>query len=208
VPAVTLAIEQPTREGLRATSLVVWSETRRLQESSRCYICYCCRCRCRCRRISSIKRLAQALTMPQSVCQSQSLKRPVCLQASLALLLLSVFCSLQGAAGFTLQAPSRLESALHSSQTRGPQSVNDPFNSRLSPSRRRTWQDDIDDLVNPATSMADRQILLSKLLQANREIQDALQKAIQDRKVRYTYVYVYLNVCECIVCDVVLMLAS
>jgi hypothetical protein len=46
-----------------------------------------------------------------------------------------------------------------------------------------TWQSKIDSLLDPATPLASRQLLLSELLAANQEIRDSVQEALTTRKV-------------------------
>jgi len=53
----------------------------------------------------------------------------------------------------------------------------------------RTWKNDLDELVDPRSSPARRQILLSQLLTANAEIRAAVEAALRDRKVRYNGVF-------------------
>lgn len=47
----------------------------------------------------------------------------------------------------------------------------------------KSWQDDLDKLLDPTTPFAKRQILLQDLLSANEEIRSAVQAALRDRKV-------------------------
>lgn len=46
-----------------------------------------------------------------------------------------------------------------------------------------TWQAKLDELLNPETNQAERQILLSELLTANEEIRDSVMDALASRKV-------------------------
>ena len=48
---------------------------------------------------------------------------------------------------------------------------------------RKSWQDDLDKLVDPTTPFAKRQVLLQDLLSANGEIRSAVEAALRDRKV-------------------------
>jgi hypothetical protein len=46
-----------------------------------------------------------------------------------------------------------------------------------------TWKSDLDEILNPTTAQARRQILVSQLLTANAEIRVAVEDALRDRKV-------------------------
>ena len=48
----------------------------------------------------------------------------------------------------------------------------------------KPWQAKLDDLLDPKTNLADRQILLSELLTSNDKIQDDVMDALTNRKVR------------------------
>jgi hypothetical protein len=48
---------------------------------------------------------------------------------------------------------------------------------------QETWKNDLDDLLNPMTTQARRQILLSQLLTANGDIRASVEAALRDRKV-------------------------
>jgi hypothetical protein len=48
----------------------------------------------------------------------------------------------------------------------------------------KTWQTDLERLLDPSTSPAQRQILVSDLLNANAEIRASVETALRDRKVR------------------------
>jgi len=61
--------------------------------------------------------------------------------------------------------------------------ADDDESTTSSSTKKRTWQDDLDDLLDPTTDMARRQILLSDLMNANGEIQEAVQAALRERKV-------------------------
>jgi len=47
----------------------------------------------------------------------------------------------------------------------------------------KSWQKSLDELLDPTTNVADRQILLSKLVGANEEIRGSLMTALRDRKI-------------------------
>jgi hypothetical protein len=51
-----------------------------------------------------------------------------------------------------------------------------------------TWKSDLDEILNPTTAQARRQILVSQLLTANAEIRVAVEDALRDRKVRNSIV--------------------
>ena len=48
----------------------------------------------------------------------------------------------------------------------------------------KPWQAKLDDLLDPSTNLADRQILLSELLTSNDKIRDDVLDALANRKVR------------------------
>ena len=48
----------------------------------------------------------------------------------------------------------------------------------------KPWQAKLDDLLDPSTNLADRQILLSELLTSNDKIRDDVLDALTNRKVR------------------------
>lgn len=54
----------------------------------------------------------------------------------------------------------------------------------------KPWQTKLDELVDPSTNLADRQILLSELLSSNDEIRDSVFDALTNRKVRTVSVFV------------------
>jgi hypothetical protein len=47
----------------------------------------------------------------------------------------------------------------------------------------RTWKDDLDELLDPATEMNRRQALFTDVVSANQDIRDAVETALRDRKV-------------------------
>lgn len=47
-----------------------------------------------------------------------------------------------------------------------------------------TWQAKLEDLLNPNTNLAERQILLSELMNSNEAIQESVLDALANRKVR------------------------
>lgn len=48
----------------------------------------------------------------------------------------------------------------------------------------KTWQADLEQLLDPTTSAAERQILFSDLMNANAEIRSSVEAALRERKVR------------------------
>ena len=65
---------------------------------------------------------------------------------------------------------------------------NNPARTSASPrttvSVEKPWQAKLDDLLDPSTNLADRQILLSELLTSNDKIRDDVLDALTNRKVR------------------------
>ena len=55
---------------------------------------------------------------------------------------------------------------------------------RSTTTKNKTWQEDLEELLDPLTTLARRQILLSDLMAENADIQASVQAAIRDRKVR------------------------
>jgi hypothetical protein len=49
---------------------------------------------------------------------------------------------------------------------------------------QQSWQADLEALLDPKTALADRQVLFSKLMNANAEIRASVETALRDRKVR------------------------
>ena len=49
--------------------------------------------------------------------------------------------------------------------------------------KNKSWQEDLEELLEPKTPLARRQILLSDLMSANQDIQASVQAALRDRKV-------------------------
>ena len=56
-----------------------------------------------------------------------------------------------------------------------------------------SWQVDLERLLDPTISVAQRQILLSRLLSANSEIRESVQTALRDRKVSATLHLLHLR---------------
>lgn len=52
--------------------------------------------------------------------------------------------------------------------------------------KNRSWQEDLDELLDPKTSLARKQILLSDLLNANTDIRAAIEAALRDRRVSFS----------------------
>ena len=50
--------------------------------------------------------------------------------------------------------------------------------------KKATWQSKLDDLLNPSTNPAEKQILLSELLSSNEQIRESVMDALSSRKVR------------------------
>jgi hypothetical protein len=53
-----------------------------------------------------------------------------------------------------------------------------------------TWKNDLDEILNPTTAQARRQILVSQLLTANAEIRASVEAALRDRKVRFSWIWI------------------
>ena len=53
-----------------------------------------------------------------------------------------------------------------------------------------SWQENLELLLAPDTSVAERQIMLSDLLNSGEKIQDSVRTALRERKVRYSYCFV------------------
>jgi hypothetical protein len=66
----------------------------------------------------------------------------------------------------------------------GSESSANSFRTMNSSSSVKTWQTDLERLLDPSTSPAQRQILVSDLLNANAEIRASVETALRDRKVR------------------------
>jgi hypothetical protein len=58
----------------------------------------------------------------------------------------------------------------------------------------KPWQTKLEDLLDPSTNMADRQVLLSELMSSNEDIRDSVMDALTKREV---CVCVYVSVCCC-----------
>jgi hypothetical protein len=56
-------------------------------------------------------------------------------------------------------------------------------------SEDKPWQAKLEDLLNPSTNLADRQILVSELLLSNADIQQSVMEALANRKVCYIVLY-------------------
>jgi hypothetical protein len=55
-----------------------------------------------------------------------------------------------------------------------------------------SWQENLDVLLAPDTSVAERQIMLSDLLSSGKEIQESVRTALREGKVNYLSVFVHL----------------
>ena len=86
---------------------------------------------------------------------------------------------------------ARFEASLEeeASATKGwsSNSKKNPSTARQSPSSfdstKKSWQADLERLLDPKTPVAQRQILFSNLMNANEDIQASVQAALRDRKV-------------------------
>lgn len=58
------------------------------------------------------------------------------------------------------------------------------FADSLEEEPEESWQQRLESLLDPTTSLAQRQILMSELLSANQEIRDSVTEALRDRKVK------------------------
>jgi hypothetical protein len=56
--------------------------------------------------------------------------------------------------------------------------------SKATGEKNQSWQEDLEELLDPLTPLARRQILLSDLMSANADIQASVQTALRDRRVR------------------------
>ncbi len=63
------------------------------------------------------------------------------------------------------------------------------FNSNSDVYAEKTWQESIEELLDPTTPLAKRQILLTDLLNSNENIRDDVLAALRERKVRRTSLY-------------------
>lgn len=61
------------------------------------------------------------------------------------------------------------------------------------------WQAKLDDLLNPSTNLADRQILVSELLMSNADIQQSVMEALANRKVCIVLCCALCCMCVCAV---------
>jgi len=59
----------------------------------------------------------------------------------------------------------------------------DPMRASAVTTKEKSWQAKLDDLLDPSTNLADRQILLSELLTANDKIRDDVLDALTNRKI-------------------------
>eukprot|EP00977_Amphora_coffeiformis_P008317 scaffold1879_cov178-Amphora_coffeaeformis.AAC.6 len=66
---------------------------------------------------------------------------------------------------------------------KGPQKTVSTTSSTTATTARKSWQDDLDKLLDPTTPFAKRQVLLQDLLSANGEIRSAVEAALRDRKI-------------------------
>jgi hypothetical protein len=60
------------------------------------------------------------------------------------------------------------------------------------PEEEQPWQAKLEDLMNPTTNVADRQVLLSELLSLNGEIRESVMDALGSRKVGGVWTLTYL----------------
>jgi hypothetical protein len=54
--------------------------------------------------------------------------------------------------------------------------------------KNKSWQEDLDEFLNPMTPAARKQVLLSDLAGANSDIQASIQSALRDGTVRFVFV--------------------
>ncbi len=62
---------------------------------------------------------------------------------------------------------------------------------KKSPTKEKSWQAKLEDLLDPKTNLGERQILLSELLSSNEQIQESVMEALANRKVRRSYSHLY-----------------
>jgi hypothetical protein len=85
---------------------------------------------------------------------------------------------------------AKSSSWLRSTTDRMEEEVGSTFAGTLdSPSSEKTpntksWQEDLEQLLDPKLSIAQRQVLISDLINANAEIRESVNTAIRERKVR------------------------
>jgi hypothetical protein len=65
---------------------------------------------------------------------------------------------------------------------------NNSNNNNSNNNNKASWQDDLDQLLEPTTSFRQRQLLLQDLLSANGDIRSSVEAALRDRKVRHVCV--------------------
>lgn len=100
---------------------------------------------------------------------------------------------LSGASAFSVTSrsasPPRTPTALQVTQQKQKQDAfaafADSLEEQFQEDPTTTWQSKIDSLLDPTTSLASRQLLLSELLAANQEIRDSVQEALTTRKVSF-----------------------
>ena len=59
----------------------------------------------------------------------------------------------------------------------------------------KSWQTKLEELLLPTTNLAERQILLSELLNSNEKIRDSVLDALTNRKVRYCSFHCVICIC-------------
>ena len=71
-----------------------------------------------------------------------------------------------------------------SSTSSSSSSSTSPFQTNQDAYAEKTWQESIEELLDPTTPLAKRQILLADLLNSNENIRDDVLEALRERKVR------------------------
>ena len=63
----------------------------------------------------------------------------------------------------------------------------DASSQNAEPKKKLNWQADLERLLNPTTSISQRQVLISELIEKNGEIRASVEKAMLDRNVRFAF---------------------
>lgn len=71
-----------------------------------------------------------------------------------------------------------------STTTKSTEGSGTKFQAEVNASLNKTWQAKFEEMLDPTTNVADRQILLSDLLNSNQEIRDSVLDALSNRNVR------------------------
>ena len=75
-------------------------------------------------------------------------------------------------------------SASTASSSSTPSTSASPFQTNQDAYAEKTWQESIEQLLDPTTPLAKRQILLADLVNSNENIRDDVLEALRERKVR------------------------